>query len=71
MKYEIITDEEITQGLQQCDRCGAIHKNEELFWNVDWDEHTERELVVIDHMDEQGFDGVCRSCFDKIIEEEV
>jgi hypothetical protein len=67
----IITDEEISQGLQQCDKCGSIHPNHELFWNVDWDEHTERELVVIDRMDDAGFDAVCRKCFDQIIEEEV
>jgi hypothetical protein len=66
-----ITDEELMQGLQQCDKCGTIHPSVDLFWNINCDEHTERELVVIDCMDEQGFDAVCRSCFDKIIEEEV
>jgi ribosomal protein S14 len=60
---KVITDEEIEQGLQQCDKCGAIHSSIDLFWNIDWDEHTERELVVIDCMDDQGFDAVCRGCF--------
>jgi hypothetical protein len=68
---DVITDEELRQGLQQCDKCGAIHPSVDLFWNVDWDEHTERELVVVDRMDDDGFDAVCRKCFDKIIEEEV
>jgi hypothetical protein len=66
-----ITDEELSQGLQQCDQCGAIHPNSDLFWNVDWEEHTERELVVIDRMDDDGLDAVCRKCFDQIIEEDV
>lgn len=57
------TDHELT-----CDKCGAVHHSFELFWNIDWEEHTERELVAIDCMDEQGLEAVCRSCFDKLIE---
>ena len=66
-----ITENQIMQGLQQCDKCGAIHPSVELFWNIDWDEHTERQMVVIDCMHEQGLDAICIDCFYKIIEAEV
>jgi hypothetical protein len=65
----MITDEQLMQGLQTCDKCGSIHPSSDLFWNVDWDEHTEKQLAIIDCMDEQGLDAICSHCYDVVFNE--
>ena len=66
--FEPITDEQLMQDLQQCDRCGAIHPNNEFFWNIDWDEHTPRQAKVFEYM-QSGLDAVCEVCFYEIAKE--
>lgn len=63
MTYEQITEEQMGQGLNQCDRCGAIHQSIDLFWNIEWDEHTARQDLVLECMDEVGYDAICEVCF--------
>ena len=65
----MITDKQLMQGLQTCDKCGSLHPSSDLFWNVGWDEHTEKQLVLIDCMDEQGLDAICSNCYDTIFKE--
>ena len=60
---EFLTDEQLMQGLNQCDKCGEIDKSEELFWNMDWEEHTPRQLKVLDKMSKNDFQAVCTCCF--------
>ncbi len=58
-----ITDEQLMQGLNQCDCCSRIDKSEDLFWNIYWEEHTDMQQRVINRMNEQGFDAICTHCF--------
>lgn len=68
MKIEPITDEQLNEGLNQCDRCGAIHESIDLFWAIDWDEHTPRQAKVFAYM-QSGLDAVCEACFYEIAKE--
>lgn len=63
---EQITDDQLMQGLNQCDRCGTIEPSIELFWNIEWEEHTPRQLKVLESMQEAGLEAVCHHCFYEI-----
>lgn len=53
--------------LNSCDCCSKIQPSIELFWNVAFNEHTERQLKVIDEMQLKGFEAVCFDCFYKLL----
>jgi hypothetical protein len=65
----MITDQQLMQGLQDCDKCGSVHPNGELFYNIEWEEHTEKQLVIIDCMSDQGLDAICSHCYESIFNE--
>ena len=49
--------------MNTCDCCGKDEPSIDLFWNVHWDEHTERQLKVIHVMNDKSFEAVCSACF--------
>lgn len=49
-----------------CDSCGKVDHSIDLFWNIPFNEHTKRQLKVIDLMNSKGFDAVCLDCFYKL-----
>ena len=55
------------QGLNVCDCCGAIERSIDLFWSIDWDEHTPKQEKVLAYMRKNGFEAICEVCFhDKV-----
>lgn len=50
-----------------CDCCGKEELSIDLFWNVSWDEHTQRQLKVIDEMNKANYEAVCEVCFNKLV----
>lgn len=53
--------------MNTCDCCGKEEPSMDLFWNVGWNEHTERQLSVLDRMNEKGFEAVCSDCFYELL----
>jgi hypothetical protein len=66
---ELLTDDQLMQGLNQCDKCGQIGKSEDLFWNFDWAEHSAKQLKVLTKMREYDYQAVCTHCFYTLIRE--
>jgi len=64
---EFLTDEQLMQGLNQCDECGLIEKSEYLFWNMEWDEHTQNQFKALQKMQKLGYQAVCGDCFIKLV----
>lgn len=56
--------------LNTCDCCGKEEPSIDLFWNVGFNEHTERQLKVIQEMNMADFEAVCFDCFYKLLNEE-
>lgn len=69
MIAEPITEEQLNEGLNQCDRCGAIHPSIDLFWAIDWEEHTPRQAKVFNYMQHEGQDALCEVCFYEVAKE--
>jgi hypothetical protein len=61
--FKPITDDQLAEGLNQCDKCGAIEPSIDLFWAIEWDEHTPRQERALEHMHEARFDAICQHCF--------
>ena len=57
--------------MNTCDCCGKEEPSVDLFWNVAWNEHTERQLSVLDQMSQKGFEAVCSDCFYELSEGEI
>jgi hypothetical protein len=55
--------------INTCDCCGKPQPSIDLFWDTHWDEHTARQLKVIDAMNRNGFDAVCGYCFYELLKE--
>lgn len=53
--------------MNTCDCCGTPMPSIDLFWNVHWEEHTERQLKVIHVMNEKQYEAVCINCFYDIV----
>lgn len=53
--------------MNTCDCCGKEELSIDLFWNVAWDEHTKRQLKVIDEMNQSNYEAVCGICFEKLV----
>lgn len=53
--------------LNSCDCCEKLEPSIELFWNVAFNEHTPRQLKVIDEMNLKGFEAICFDCFYKLL----
>lgn len=49
--------------INTCDCCGKPQPSIDLFWNVAWNEHTARQLKVLDAMNQAGYEAVCGYCF--------
>jgi hypothetical protein len=53
--------------LNNCDCCNAQQPSIDLFWNIPWNEHTARQLAVLDAMNQAGYEAVCQDCFNTLV----
>jgi len=62
---ETLTDEELNQGINQCDCCESKVTSIDMFWIVGECE-TERQRQAVKYMETNGYDAICQDCFENI-----
>lgn len=61
-----LTDEELLKGITLCDCCETKAPSVDMFWDIDWEEHTDGQKKVINLMQRNGYDCVCQDCFEEL-----
>ena len=57
--------------MNTCDCCGKEEPSIDLFWNMPFEDDTEKQLRVIEKMKINNFEAICFECFYKFAEEEL
>lgn len=57
--------------MNTCDCCGKEEPSIDLFWNVHWEEHTPRQVSVLEKMQAKGYEAVCSDCFYELLGESL
>ena len=65
---EPLTDEELTQGITQCDCCEAKGPSIDMFWSTGECE-TDRQVAAMKFLEKNGYECICEDCFHNCTEE--